>query len=308
MQPEPAVTPQENPPQGPTGFGLFLRAGFFLLMIWLGIRVFATFFNWIFDANNYVSPINAIISVFAASAIASTIVVRIYERGMLADIGMNWGPASLRQLWTGILAGGGVAIVIIASALLFGAASFSLSSVPGSAFSMGRLILTATLLLFGAVGEEMMFRGYSFQLLAGAFGPWPVIPSFAILFALAHLGNPDATWLGVANTGLWGLVLGFAMWRSGALWLPIGLHYGWNVVFPLAGAPLSGLKMGLSGYELRWHAADWLSGGNYGPEGSVLTTLACALLLVWLWRGKIERQHCLLLDVRRDDVREEKAG
>ena len=158
---------------------------------------------------------------------------------------------------------------------------------------------------FGAVGEELMFRGYAFQLLAGAFGPWPVTCVFAVLFALAHMGNLGSWWLGTVNTGLWGLLLGISMWRSGALWLPIGLHFGWNFVLPLAGARLSGFTLGLTGYELKWNAPIWLSGGEYGPEGSLLTTLACALLTLWLWRSGVVRQPSLLLDPRPAEESEE---
>jgi membrane protease YdiL (CAAX protease family) len=123
-----------------------------------------------------------------------------------------------------------------------------------------------------------------------------VIPAFGVLFGLAHLLNPEASALGTANTALWGILLGYAMWRSGALWLPIGLHYGWNIALPLAGTRLSGFTLGLTGYELKWSAAAWLSGGAYGLEGSILTSAACLALLWWLWRSPIRRQPALLLD------------
>jgi hypothetical protein len=56
----------------------------------------------------------------------------------------------------------------------------------------------------------------------------------------------------------------------------------------------------LTGYELRWTSSVWLSGGEYGPEASVLTTIVCALLLVWLWRSRLHRQPSLLLDAREE--------
>jgi len=107
-------------------------------------------------------------------------------------------------------------------------------------------------------------------------------------------------WLGIFNTGLWGVLLCVAMWRSGALWLPIGLHFGWNIALPLAGARLSGFTIVLTGYELKWSSSVWLSGGEYGPEASVLTTIVCVLLLSWLSRSRLERQPSLLLDAREE--------
>jgi hypothetical protein len=41
--------------------------------------------------------------------------------------------------------------------------------------------------------------------------------------------------------------------------------------------------MGVTGYALRWRVGTLWSGGNYGPEGSVLTTvIVVALFLVVL--------------------------
>jgi hypothetical protein len=56
----------------------------------------------------------------------------------------------------------------------------------------------------------------------------------------------------------------------------------------------------LTGYELQWTSSVWLSGGEYGPEASVLTTIVCGLLLIWLWRSRLQRQPSLLLDAREE--------
>jgi hypothetical protein len=295
---------------------MFLRAGFFILMIWIGMNLFGLFLN---ETLGYFPA--ATLSPFLAAALASAIVVRIYERGRLADIGMGWSHVSTRQFRRGLAGGAAAAALVTGVALLCGWATWEKNPDPAAAFGLGKLLYVATLLLFGAVGEELMFRGYAYQLLAGAFGFWRVTIPFGILFALMHLGNLDIgspavaghgamwsvnwaklglEWLGIANTGLWGVLLCAGMWRSGALWLPIGLHFGWNIVLPLAGARLSGFTLVLTGYELKWTSSVWLSGGEYGPEGSVLTTLACGMLLLWLWRSRLERQPSLLLDARQE--------
>ena len=98
------------------------------------------------------------------------------------------------------------------------------------------------------------------------------------------MGNPNSTLLGVGNTMLWGVLLGFAYWRTNALWLPIGLHFGWNVALPLFGANLSGFTMGVTGYALHWTDRCLWSGGDYGPEGSLLTTAIVIVLFFVLQR------------------------
>lgn len=300
MPEEPVVTQVVQKQDRVSPFGLLLRAGFFVLLVWISGTIFGILLHSALDPDpQRMTLLSAALGMFIPAMLASTFVVRIYERGRLADIGMGWSPASLRQFWVGAGASAAAALLVIGISCMTGIASIQRIADPQAAFNPGQLIFVGVLLLFGAVGEELMFRGYAFQVLAGSFGPWPVIPVFAILFAVAHLANLGSWWLGTVNTGLWGLLLGFAMWRSGALWMPIGLHFGWNFVLPLAGARLSGFTLGLTGYELKWKAAVWLSGGEYGPEGSVLTTCACVLLMVWLWRGRMHRQPSLLLDQKQ---------
>ena len=84
--------------------------------------------------------------------------------------------------------------------------------------------------------------------------------------------------MGVINTVAWGILLGYAVWRTGALWLPIGLHFGWNVTLPLLGSNLSGFTMGVTGYTLEWDVGVLWSGGGYGVEGSLLTTIIVVAL------------------------------
>ncbi|KAJ8135691.1 hypothetical protein OY671_011096, partial [Metschnikowia pulcherrima] len=128
------------------------------------------------------------------------------------------------------------------------------STDPANAFTPGKLLLVSVVLLFGAGGEEMMFRGYAFQISLRAYGPWWVIPPFGVSFASAHMDNMGTNQLGISNTGLWGIVFGYAFYRSGDSWSPIGSHFGWNWTSPLFGVNSSGFTMGLTGYTSRWKA------------------------------------------------------
>jgi uncharacterized protein len=93
---------------------------------------------------------------------------------------------------------------------------------------------------------------------------------------------------------LWGVLFGYAYLRTSALWLPIGLHFGWNVALPVFGANLSGFTMGVTGLALHWNAGGnagvlW-SGGDYGPEGSLLTTAIVVALFIVLHRFTVEQE------------------
>ena len=144
---------------------------------------------------------------------------------------------------------------------------------PWAAFAFG-----CGSLLFGVMGEELLFRGYAFQLLIRALGPFATILPTSFMFGLMHSANPGVSIMGIINTVAFGILFGYAVWRTGALWLSIGLHFGWNVALPLLGSNLSGFTMGVTGYTLKWNVGVFWSGGEYGVEGSLLTTLVVVAL------------------------------
>jgi uncharacterized protein len=117
----------------------------------------------------------------------------------------------------------------------------------------------------------------------------------SVLFGLAHSSNLNFSWLALVNTILWGIVLGYAFLLSGDLWLPIGLHFGWNWTLPWFGANLSGFTMGVTGYSMHWNIGALWSGGAYGPEGGLLTTAIVVAVFFYLQRVPIQHQEPFLL-------------
>jgi membrane protease YdiL (CAAX protease family) len=220
------------------------------------------------------------LSSFGAGAIANGVVVRIYEHGRLADLGLGWSAAGRREFLMGIGCGAAAAAAVVLGPVAVGLARFERTDKvvdhPAMAFAFVSIAL-----LFGAFGEEMLFHGYAFQVLVRSMGAYATILPVGVLFGVLHMGNENASWYSVANTVGWGILLGYACWRTSALWLPIGMHFGWNFVLPLLGANLSGFTMGVTGYRMRWSAGKLWSGGGYGPEASLQTTLA-VVALFWV--------------------------
>jgi membrane protease YdiL (CAAX protease family) len=160
---------------------------------------------------------------------------------------------------------------------------------------VGAALFTPLLLFCGAAGEEIAFRGFTLQYLVRSYGAWVAVPGIGIVFGLLHAENPGATALGVVNTIGFGVLFGFALIRSRDLWLPIGLHFGWNLALPFLGVGLSGLTIRLTAYELSWKAGELWSGGKYGPEASVLTSGVLLLLAVAVWRVPVRKGGAYLL-------------
>lgn len=239
----------------------------------------------------------ASLAVLVASLFANLAALRIYENRGLAAAGLAVNRASVRNLALGVLGGTGSACLVLLPPLLAGAAR--LTPIPDPP-AIGTLSFVTAALAIGSAGEEILFRGYGFQILMAAAGPFAAIFPVGALFALMHTGNPSATWFGIANTAGFGILFGYAYYRTRDLWLPIGLHFGWNLTLPLFGVNVSGLKIGMTGHEMVWKAGALWSGGEYGPEASILTTAALVLLWVYVGRAPIGRQISPLTDPPKD--------
>ncbi|MEO8050634.1 MAG: type II CAAX endopeptidase family protein [Acidobacteriota bacterium] len=261
----------------PDGLRLLVRVAVFVLLVILGRMVFPALMQP-FGGLLVVSALSA----FSTGALANAVVARGWERGQLSDFGLGWAPASGRELTTGIVCGASGAVLIVMVALVSGLAKFD--TVPIAQRAWGGIPVLAVVLLFGSVGEELMFHGYAFQHLVRHMGEFATVLPVGILFGLMHLGNQNVTLLAVVNTIAWGVLLGCAYLRTRALWLPIGMHFGWNVAMPFLGVNLSGFTIAVTGYELHWGTGVLWSGGVYGLEGGLFTTMVVAGLFVMLYR------------------------
>jgi len=273
---------------GKSRFGAVLRVGVFALLEYAGLLLFAPI---LVPLAGYFG--GAALTTFCSALLANTAAMRIWERGPLTGIGFGWNRAARHNLLLGLGAGAGAAILVLLPPLVTGAATIEADA--GRPFHWPTFLFVTVALLFGAVGEEMLFRGYGFQVLIYTLGPYATILPISVLFGLSHAGNSNVTPLGVVNTMAWGVVLGVAFLRSRDLWLATGIHFGWNWVLPVFGAKLSGFTMGAGGYVMRWTAGPLWSGGEYGPEGGLLTSVVTVLLMFFLLRGPIRRQRSWLL-------------
>jgi uncharacterized protein len=265
-----------------------IRVGVYIVLSILSLSLFGWGLSW----SGYL--VDAVGTVLLAALLANWLLLRIFEGRSLPDAGLWWNAASSNNLLLGLAGGVGAATAVLLPPLAVRAAHMvPAADGPGS---VGSLIFLLILLVAGAVGEELLFRGYLFQVLLGAAGTWAAILPVSVAFALVHRDNPSASSFGLVNTAAFGVLFGYAYLRSRDLWLPIGLHFGWNFTLPLFGVNLSGLRMKVTGYEMSWTAGPLWSGGEYGPEASVLTSAVVLLLFVYLWKAPIRRQFSPIAD------------
>lgn len=145
-----------------------------------------------------------------------------------------------------------------------------------------------------AVIEELLFRGFLFRVVQSIAGTWIGIAVSAIVFGALHAINPHATvWSSLAIATEAGGLLAFAYAATQRLWLPIGIHLGWNFTEgSIFGVPVSGHPALPSLFRGVVSGPDFITGGVFGIEASILAVIVCvmatALLITYTLRvGRI---------------------
>ena len=266
-----------------------IRAGVFLLFY----IVAAQLSGWILaDLNNPLLSGTSVILI--TGLIANVLCLRIFEGRNLADCGLWLNQCTGRNLLLGLGGGVAAAAAVLVPPILLGFARFT--TLPAEPPTAGSVTFLMGMLAAGSIGEELLFRGYGLQVLIAAIGPWATILPLGILFGALHYGNPGASLMSSAITAGFGVLFGYAYLRSRDLWLPIGLHFGWNFTLPVFGVNMSGLRIRVTGWEMTWSAGNLWSGGEYGPEASVLTLGVLVLLFLYIRRIPVRRQTSPLID------------
>lgn len=226
---------------------------------------------------NLLLPI-AVLAIYA-------ILVRWLEHRPASEIALDRG--GVRCLAFGLMIGTGVIAATVLVLWSLGLATIGSGNATGTDG-----LISETLVPFAtAVIEEVIFRAILFRLMEQMFGTTLAALASSALFGAAHFGNPGAT----AMTSLFlaldiGLLLAVAFAASRSLWLPIGLHMGWNFSLGYVFGTLnSGMSDPYSLLRTTFAGSAWFTGGTFGLEGSIVTLTLSMLLSVGLamlaWRN-----------------------
>jgi membrane protease YdiL (CAAX protease family) len=206
------------------------------------------------------------------------------EKRPAAAFGLGLDRAWGKEFVAGIAAGAAMVALCVGGIAVFG--SYRGEAAGGSP---GQAVAWLWVLFWAALLEELAFRGYPFQRLVEGMGPRGAILILSALFGAVHLGNPNASTLGAVNTILIGVLFAGAYLRTGSLWLVWGIHLGWNAALGLGfGLPVSGLSQFAVVVKGTATGPAWLTGGEYGIEGSLTATvvISAAIALAPKMMGK----------------------
>jgi hypothetical protein len=188
-----------------------------------------------------------------------------------------------REFGLGAALGWGMLVVSILPMVLIGGLIVTFWMVPRQ---LGILLIDLLLLAVASLAEEVAFRGYPFQRLIEAIGPALATIISSLVFAGAHILNPGSSRASFMVTVFSSWLLSVAYLRTRALWVCWGWHFAWNASMCLLfGLPLSGITQFSPVIQSNTVGPAWITGGEYGPEASVVTAVVLLIGIFIVYRA-----------------------
>jgi len=197
-------------------------------------------------------------------------------------------PGMGRELGIGLLIGAG--LYAICELILMALGIYRITGLNSWSF----MIPAIAMALSAGVFEELLFRGVLFRSVEAWFGSWAALVVSSLVFGLIHLINPEATLEGALFIAVEaGILLAAAYMLTRRLWLSMGFHVAWNYTqSAIFSSIVSGNEAAQGLIRSTVKGPEFLTGGNFGVESSVLSLILCTstgivMVVMAVKRGKI---------------------
>ncbi|HEL1541229.1 TPA: CPBP family intramembrane metalloprotease [Streptococcus suis] len=191
------------------------------------------------------------------------------KKGAFKDFILGWGI--------------GAAMLITCVLLMWGFGAIRISSVQFSPQLFGEFLVLVLAWSVQGTTEELLTRGWMFSSLSAKHNiPVGILVS-SLFFTFLHLGNDGLSLIPLLDLTLFAILACLVMLKTGNIWVISGIHAAWNCfqgnVFAF---PVSGTQAGQAFISVNTAGPDWLSGGAFGVEGSIISLLIQAGIITWL--------------------------
>ncbi|HEU8416867.1 TPA: CPBP family intramembrane metalloprotease [Streptococcus pneumoniae] len=178
----------------------------------------------------------------------------------------------------------GLALFLLTLLGLVALGQYRLDSIHLDTYSLAFTLFTIPFWILQGTAEELVTRAWLIPQLAKRTNLKVAIIISSSLFTLLHLGNPGITFLSAIDLFLFGVAMSLYLLKTDTIWGIGGIHGAWNFAQGnLFGVLVSGQSSGTSIMKFTPQGnQDWLSGGSFGIEGSIVSSIILFLLILYL--------------------------
>ncbi|CGF42844.1 caax amino protease family [Streptococcus pneumoniae] len=178
----------------------------------------------------------------------------------------------------------GLALFLLTLLGLVVLGQYRLESIHLNPYSLAFVVFTIPFWILQGTAEELVTRAWLIPQLAKRTNLKVAIIISSSLFTLLHLGNPGITFLSAIDLFLFGVAMSLYLLKTDTIWGIGGIHGAWNFAQGnLFGVLVSGQSSGTSIMRFTPQGnQDWLSGGSFGIEGSIVSSIILFLLILYL--------------------------
>ena len=260
----------------------YIRSGWRVIMFLLAVLTVYYLSAILARLTGIVPPQSFFFLFYIDVLIVTILMLRFVDHRVFASVGFPYHGKIAKEFLLGFLIGAIMIGVVGAVEMSIGAIRLHVRPGQGVALLVRNFGLSFLFFGYFALGEELVFRGYPFQALIEGIGAVGATILMSVFFGLVHLMNPDAGLISTMNTMLAGAWLSIAYLKTRTLYFPFGMHFAWNLVqsFFLS-LPVSGLLTNRTIFIPTDFGPEWLTGGRYGPEAGVGTTIVIVIAIVY---------------------------
>lgn len=278
-----------------------LRAGWRIL-IWLGMVLLCfapvagslKLWDVLTPANNKVGnfeSFNSLVSIVfylglnVAIIIGSWLVLSRIDRRPYALLGLDFKRHALKDYGHGFLLG--IANFMVIFLILLAAGHVNIRMAPLNPLLIKSLLSYFIAFNCAAMFEELLNRGYPFQAFMEGTRPWIATVVVSLTFVGGHASNPGFAWNNAVFFFIHSVLYCILYLMTRSIWVPIGFHFSWNwIQGSILGLTVSGMEVQDSLFICQTEGPVLLTGGEFGIEGSLISTVISIILIILLLRSK----------------------
>lgn len=220
------------------------------------------------------------------STAITLILAYIFARKILKRSNLSLGLVDNKKILNygkGILLGFGLLSLIV---LILNLSGFAEITPNLSDFNLKLFLIFVLAWLIQGFEEEFLLRSILMNQLAAGGKIEVAIIANSLIFSIFHLGNTGFSVLALVNVFLMGLVFSLIFYLKDSIYLVGAAHSFWNMTMAnIYGITVSGnSSTGVNLFNTKLTGPTIISGGSFGIEGSIVTSLVLLVVLIILIR------------------------